>query len=301
MRPLAIGEKPGSTPKDPPPTIVMKLLTRLHPELRRSRQDHGPSVRRKKLAPRGRPVVRPRPRRADREESGDPGRRRRVTRRWRPPRAPRRRAVTLRSVGAPEPRDPRRRPRPVRRPPRTLRGLGHRRQRRYVAPGRQLPGHGGNRSDAAAGRRRDTTAGPHRRLARHDRRGSIVVCWRSGCSRRLAREPSVAHRQQRRHRPPHSRRSSRPAVVRTAQRHRRARHRTRHRRNSLTRPGPTPRSVRRARRRSTVRSPPTRGHSWTLLELASWSRPTAPCSKSATGSSPGPYPSTASTSWSASR
>lgn len=35
MRPLAIGEKPGSTPKGPPPTFVLKLLTRLHPELRR--------------------------------------------------------------------------------------------------------------------------------------------------------------------------------------------------------------------------------------------------------------------------
>ena len=35
MRPLAIGEKPGSPPKAPPPAFVMKLLTRLHPELRR--------------------------------------------------------------------------------------------------------------------------------------------------------------------------------------------------------------------------------------------------------------------------
>ena len=35
MRPLAIGEQPGSTPKRPPPTFVLKLLTRLHPELRR--------------------------------------------------------------------------------------------------------------------------------------------------------------------------------------------------------------------------------------------------------------------------
>ena len=35
MRPLAVGEKPGSTPKAPPPAFVMKLLTRLHPELRR--------------------------------------------------------------------------------------------------------------------------------------------------------------------------------------------------------------------------------------------------------------------------
>jgi pyruvate,water dikinase len=35
MRPLAIGEKSGSTPKGPPPVFVMKLLTRLHPELRR--------------------------------------------------------------------------------------------------------------------------------------------------------------------------------------------------------------------------------------------------------------------------
>lgn len=35
MRPLAIGEKPGSAPKGPPPAFVMKLLTRLHPELRR--------------------------------------------------------------------------------------------------------------------------------------------------------------------------------------------------------------------------------------------------------------------------
>ena len=35
MRPLGIGEKPGSKPKPAPPKFVMKLLTRLHPELRR--------------------------------------------------------------------------------------------------------------------------------------------------------------------------------------------------------------------------------------------------------------------------
>ena len=35
MHALAIGEKPGSAPKDPPPAFVMKLVTRLHPELRR--------------------------------------------------------------------------------------------------------------------------------------------------------------------------------------------------------------------------------------------------------------------------
>ena len=35
MRPLAVGEKPGSTPKAPPPAFVMKVLARLHPELRR--------------------------------------------------------------------------------------------------------------------------------------------------------------------------------------------------------------------------------------------------------------------------
>lgn len=35
VRPLAVGEKPGSTPKGPPPAFVMKLLVRLHPELRR--------------------------------------------------------------------------------------------------------------------------------------------------------------------------------------------------------------------------------------------------------------------------
>ncbi len=35
MRPLAVGEKPGSTPKAPPPAFVMKLMVRLHPELRR--------------------------------------------------------------------------------------------------------------------------------------------------------------------------------------------------------------------------------------------------------------------------
>ena len=35
MRPLAIGEKPGSTPKPAPPAFVMKLIARLHPELRR--------------------------------------------------------------------------------------------------------------------------------------------------------------------------------------------------------------------------------------------------------------------------
>jgi pyruvate,water dikinase len=35
MRPLAVGEKPGSTPNAPPPAFVMKVLTRVHPELRR--------------------------------------------------------------------------------------------------------------------------------------------------------------------------------------------------------------------------------------------------------------------------
>ncbi len=35
MRPLAVGEKSGSIPKAPPPAFVMKLITRLHPELRR--------------------------------------------------------------------------------------------------------------------------------------------------------------------------------------------------------------------------------------------------------------------------
>lgn len=35
MRPLAIGEKPGSTPKVPPPAWLMKVIVRLHPELRR--------------------------------------------------------------------------------------------------------------------------------------------------------------------------------------------------------------------------------------------------------------------------
>ncbi len=35
MRPLGVGEKPGSTPKAPPPAFVMKLVVRLHPELRR--------------------------------------------------------------------------------------------------------------------------------------------------------------------------------------------------------------------------------------------------------------------------
>lgn len=35
MRPLGVGEKPGSKPKPPPPALVMKLICRLHPELRR--------------------------------------------------------------------------------------------------------------------------------------------------------------------------------------------------------------------------------------------------------------------------
>jgi rifampicin phosphotransferase len=35
MRPLAVGEKPGSAPKAPPPAFVMKLMVRVHPELRR--------------------------------------------------------------------------------------------------------------------------------------------------------------------------------------------------------------------------------------------------------------------------
>jgi pyruvate,water dikinase len=35
MRPLGIGEKPGSTPKPLPPAFVLKVFARLHPELRR--------------------------------------------------------------------------------------------------------------------------------------------------------------------------------------------------------------------------------------------------------------------------
>lgn len=35
MRPLGIGERPDATPKAPPPAFVMKVITRLHPELRR--------------------------------------------------------------------------------------------------------------------------------------------------------------------------------------------------------------------------------------------------------------------------
>jgi rifampicin phosphotransferase len=35
MRPLAVGEKSGSIPKAPPPAFVLKLLARVHPELRR--------------------------------------------------------------------------------------------------------------------------------------------------------------------------------------------------------------------------------------------------------------------------
>ncbi|HEY3486345.1 MAG TPA: PEP-utilizing enzyme, partial [Ilumatobacteraceae bacterium] len=35
MRPLGIGEKSGTTPKAPPPASVMKLIARIHPELRR--------------------------------------------------------------------------------------------------------------------------------------------------------------------------------------------------------------------------------------------------------------------------
>lgn len=35
MRPLAIGEKPGSAPKAPPPRFLMKLIARVHPQLRR--------------------------------------------------------------------------------------------------------------------------------------------------------------------------------------------------------------------------------------------------------------------------
>jgi rifampicin phosphotransferase len=35
MRPLAVGEKAGSTPKAPPPAWLMKVVARVHPELRR--------------------------------------------------------------------------------------------------------------------------------------------------------------------------------------------------------------------------------------------------------------------------
>ena len=61
MRPLAVGEKPGSTPKAPPPAFVMKLIARLHPELRRRAKTAEQAFAATALAPGGRPVVRPRP------------------------------------------------------------------------------------------------------------------------------------------------------------------------------------------------------------------------------------------------
>ena len=72
---------PGRPRRGPPPTFVMKLLTPAPPRATPTRQDGGASLRRATLAPRGRSVVRPRPRRAGREEPCDPRRRRRVTRR----------------------------------------------------------------------------------------------------------------------------------------------------------------------------------------------------------------------------
>ncbi len=109
VRPLGVGERDGSTPKAPPPALVMKLLAGLHPVLRRRAKtaavawqerrwrhevdqwfDHDRSVQAaRNLAP---------GRRAHRS-------RRRPTRRAR-----RRGTRTLRGLGTPEPRDARRRP-----------------------------------------------------------------------------------------------------------------------------------------------------------------------------------------------
>ena len=60
MRPLAVGEKPGSTPKAPPPAWLMKLDRPTAPRAAPTRQDRPAGVHRATLAPRGRPVVRPR-------------------------------------------------------------------------------------------------------------------------------------------------------------------------------------------------------------------------------------------------
>jgi rifampicin phosphotransferase len=48
MRPLAVGEKPGSAPKAPPPTFVLKLLVRVHPELRRRAKTAGQAFARRR-------------------------------------------------------------------------------------------------------------------------------------------------------------------------------------------------------------------------------------------------------------
>ena len=61
MRPLGVGEKPGSEPKAPPPAFVMKLVAHVHPELRRHAKTARAGVRATAMASRSRPVVRPRP------------------------------------------------------------------------------------------------------------------------------------------------------------------------------------------------------------------------------------------------
>ena len=78
MRPLAVGEKPGSTPKAPPPAFVMKLIARLHPELRRRAKTAEQAFAQRRWRRGSRPVVRPRPVSAAGEEPCAAGRRARA-------------------------------------------------------------------------------------------------------------------------------------------------------------------------------------------------------------------------------
>ena len=108
MRPLAVGEKPGSTPKAPPPAFVMKVLSRLHPELRR----RAKTAERAFAERRWRQEVdewfdRDRCDTARREPRA-PGDQPRRTRRRRVGGAPHHGARALRQGGVSEPRDPRR-------------------------------------------------------------------------------------------------------------------------------------------------------------------------------------------------
>ncbi len=238
MRPLAVGEKPGSTPKAPPPPWLMKLDRPTAPRAAPTRQDRPAGVRRATLARRGRPVVRPRQVSAAGGEPRAAGGGARRARRCRARGTRHERAVALRTIGAQESGDARRRPGAHRRPAGALRAVGNRRQRGGRSAHRQLTGDGRDGRHARPGRQRDPAQRGAGGLARDGRRRTSTRPRRPSRRRRLARAAHVAHGHQRRRRPGHPGRGPRPATGGAARRHRGSRRRrTRRRSRSCPRPG----------------------------------------------------------------
>ncbi len=149
MRPLAVGEKPGSHTQGTAAGVRDEADRPLAPRTPPTRQDRRAGVRRTELASGGRPMVRARPVGTAGEEPCVAGCRAGRPRRRRTGGAHRRRAGALRRFGTQEPGDARRRPGAHRRSAGPLREVGYQRQRGGRAAHRQFTGDGRDGGDAA--------------------------------------------------------------------------------------------------------------------------------------------------------